>query len=77
MIFFRLEIFDNVHNYAYSGVTSTALTARCSDRLAALARPKKRVNRKIDPNQVGKDPSGELAQSPSNIVLINAAWKRK
>lgn len=73
--FFALEIFDNVHNYAYSGVTTGALSARCSERVAALARPKKRVNRKIDVDQ--DHPSGRVVQSHGNIVLINSAWKRK
>ncbi len=38
--FIYIEFFDNITNYAYSGVKSTALKAECSQRLAKLARPK-------------------------------------
>lgn len=59
MIFvFHIEFFDNVHNYAYSGVKSTALTAACSGRLAELARPRKKpfeyLNKFKDPTAVAE-----------------------
>jgi len=39
-IIIYIEFFENLTNYAYSGVKSTALTAQCSERTAQLARPK-------------------------------------
>lgn len=86
-IVFLLEFFDNVTNYAYSGVKPTALTAECSDRLTALAKPKptpkgyieayllpKSVSEQALNNHIS-DRIAELAKPRQNTIILNAAWK--
>ncbi len=86
--FFKIlsvEYFDNITNYAYSGVKTTALTAQCSDRLVELAQPKKRSNSYILPRSVSvqalhpqrSDRIDDLAKPRHNIIIINSAWKNK
>jgi hypothetical protein len=80
LVFFRLEFYDNINNYGYTGVKSTALTAQCSDRIIALAKPKKRPNIDADilPKIVSKSAHrSDLAKPRHNIVLISGAWKNK
>ncbi|CAF2118207.1 unnamed protein product [Rotaria magnacalcarata] len=83
----RKEVFDNITNYAYSGVKATALTARHSDRVARLAQPKKIPNGYKEPHMLPQqvpeqalnvqvtDRVCQLAKPRQDIILMRAAWK--
>ncbi|CAF0890319.1 unnamed protein product [Rotaria sp. Silwood1] len=85
----RQEFFDNITNYAYSGVKSAALTARHSDRLVKLSQPKKPPSSYKDaytlPKTVSEqalsaqatDRVRELAKPRRNIILLHTAWKNQ
>ncbi|CAF2824103.1 unnamed protein product [Rotaria sp. Silwood2] len=85
----RQEVFDNITNYAYSGVKSAALTARYSDHLAKLSQPKKTptgykeayILPKAVPEQAlcvqPTDRVSELAKPRRNIILLHTAWKNQ
>ena len=71
--FFSLEFFDNLTNYAYSGVKYTALTAQCSERLSKLARPKKTPVGYTDAYELPRDvPESALRTHPSKRIEILA-----
>ncbi|CAF1245950.1 unnamed protein product [Rotaria sordida] len=85
----RQEFFDNITNYAYSGVKPAALTARYSQRLAKLAQPKTTPTGYKDayilPKAVSEqalsvqatDRICELAKPRRGIILLHTTWKNQ
>ena len=88
-LFIFIEIFDNITNYAYSGVQRSALSARSSDRVDQLSQPKKVPNGYVDaytlpklvPEQALRVQATHrtcaLAKPRKNIFLLHTAWKKQ
>lgn len=84
-----IEIFDNITNYAYSGVKPSALRYRHTDRLVRLSQPRKLPNGFLGAYMLPKsvpEPAlhakttnrvRDMAKPRQNTILINEMWKKE
>lgn len=87
--FFCLEFFDNIRNYAYSGVPPNALKGSCTERLRRLAQPKPTPVGYMEgyalPRSVSEqtlnaklsDRLSQLSKPRRNVLRFNSTWKNK